>query len=216
MTTLTKAISGLKRSVGRRGESSGPILGLRKKVVIKKEPGVKEEPKPPEPKKRQRRAPLRKRRRHNKLRYEGVLPDSEIPLEHLLDHSVADPRCSGCEAARASSAPATAVPAELKVTATRPRERVHVDLVSPEEEDINGNVALMLSLCDATDYPRALTMRDKEAATALTTYRTLYPGSVRSGTFPETTISDNGPEFRSEFKEGIAAAGGGHVSGPAR
>ena len=94
----------------------------------------------------------------------------------------------------------------------KPRERVYVDCITVDEADINGHDSLLVTKCQKTEYPKVLSLPDQEAETALGKYRTLYPGTVQSGSFPATTVSDNGPEFRKPFIDGIAAAGGSHVA----
>lgn len=213
--TMEVAVAGLKKSVKAKvrpkSRASPPAAGAPlPPPVVKQEKESSDEV--TGGKKRPRRLP--KRRRHNKLRYAAATGNEAPDDDHFLLHDKADPKCPACEHARAAGAPAVAATGKQPSgpVPTRARERVHADLLTPEEEDINGHVAALITECQAMHYPRAMTLPDKESETVLGVYRVMYPGSVRAGTFPETTATDNGPEFRSAFREGIAAAGGGHIT----
>ena len=157
-----------------------------------------------------RRRRLPKRKRHNKLRYQNS--SLEVDEDHALLHSPPLPGCATCEKIHTGVAPAYKVPEEDKKKTTRPRERVAIDTVHADEEDIDGCISLFVTRDDKSGYPKCMPGRDFEARTALLKYRTMWPGSVRSGTFPENTFSDNGPEFGAEFSSGVAAAGGSHTT----
>ena len=139
-------------------------VGDAKKPDEKKddETRTEEERASAEPKKR-RRLPLKERRKHNKLRYAGILPDDQLPPGHLLNHSPPDHRCKTCGEIWGGVAPAARLTEEEKARKpkTKLREKIHVDCWAVEEEDINGHDSLLVTKCDATEYPKVLPLADK-------------------------------------------------------
>ncbi len=111
--------------------------------------------------------------------------------------------CTACQMNQANPAKA---PAHPWIPCTRPWERIHVDYAGPVEGQ------MLLVVVDAfSKWPEVVLKRSSTSTATIDSLRTIFS---RQG-IPQTLVSDNGPQFRSEeFKAFMDRLGVFHTFSP--
>jgi hypothetical protein len=79
-------------------------------------------------------------------------------------------------------------------------KQVHIDLIGPTTESVEGHTGAAIMRDRATTYPWAGTLADKSPLSVLDFWREHFPGFTNGGRAPLSCYSDNGGEFRAEFE----------------
>lgn len=140
-------------------------------------------------------------------------PDAgELSVDHFLDHTPADMRCSVCRDAKGKVSAAFRIPEDEgkeKRHELPPLDFCGCDLIGQTDPDFYGNTMLLNTHDFSTEYPRVVAIDSKEPPDVTEAYVEVFPGTRydEEPTCPRNLGIDGGTEFKAEFLDHLKKCG---------
>lgn len=152
------------------------------------------------PVKKERARPVLSHKRYQCPRSNG---GAELRFDHSYSHMPPDPRCIICRNVKMRRArmPRLGPNAKKEKGARRPREPVHLDLLGPTCDGLEGNDTLMVTRDGCSNVPRVAPVCEHSPEVMWNKFIALYPGSRHETPprFVECISCDNDGSFQSIF-----------------
>lgn len=122
---------------------------------------------------------------------------AEIPLEHYWTHMPQRSDCEGCLRGKMRKSPAYKTHRSDDKTMAF-LDKIHIDIIGPVPEDVDGNAYIFVARDEATDFPYAKPIKNRGADTTRDCLLDFLAGQRE---FPKAIACDNDKSFQGSFRD---------------